>query len=69
MGKQLKKYFVTGFQPKGINNNSLLGTVFLVCSVGSGIGLCLGATSCKQKESEVDRQSERDGCSYHEYAQ
>lgn len=30
MGKQLKKYFVTGLQPKGFNNNSLLGTVFLL---------------------------------------
>ncbi len=58
MGKQLKKYFVAGPQPKGINYNSLLGTVFLVCSVGSASGLCLGATSRKQTDKETDRVRE-----------
>lgn len=53
MGKQLKKYFVTGLQPKGINYNSLLGIVFLVRSVGSASGLYLGATSCKQTKRET----------------
>lgn len=48
MGKQLKKYFVAGLQPKGINYNSLLGTDPATRSVGSGSELCLGATSCKQ---------------------
>lgn len=58
MGKQLKKYSVAGLEPKGINYNSLVGTVFLVRSVGSASGLCLGATSCKQTERETGRVRE-----------
>lgn len=61
MGKQLKKYFVAGLQLKGINYNSLLGTVFLVRSVGSGSGLYLGATSCKQTERKRGRVREMGG--------
>lgn len=53
MGKQLKKYFVAGFEPKGFNYDSPLGTVFLVRSAGSDSGLDLGATSCKQTETET----------------
>lgn len=53
MGKQLKKYFVAGLQPKGINYTSPLGTDPAVRSVGSGSELCLGATSCKQIARET----------------
>ena len=53
MGKQLKKYFVAGLEPKGFNYDSPLGTVFLVRSAGSDSGLDLGATSCKQTETET----------------
>lgn len=52
MGKQLKKYFAAGVQLKGINNNSLLGRVFLLRSVGSESGLYLGATNRKQTERD-----------------
>lgn len=52
MGKQLKKYFAAGLQLKGINNNSLLGRVFLLQSVGSESGLYLGATNRKQTERD-----------------
>lgn len=61
MGKQLKKYFVAGLQPKGINYDSLLGTVFLARSAGSGSGLCLGATSCKQTGGVRARVKETGG--------
>lgn len=52
MGKQLKKYFAIGLQPKGIKYNSLLGTVFLVQSFGSWSGLCVDVTHCKRTERE-----------------
>lgn len=52
MGKQLKKYFAAGLQLKGINNNSLLGRVFLLQSVGSESGLYLGATNRMQTERD-----------------
>ncbi|KAI4817949.1 hypothetical protein KUCAC02_011318, partial [Chaenocephalus aceratus] len=45
-GKQLKKYFVAGLKPKGINYKSLLGTVFLVRSVGPSEKRPPGALYC-----------------------
>ena len=52
-GKAIKEVFFCW--TSAINCNSLLGTVFLAHSVGSGSGLCPGATSYAQRERETGR--------------